>query len=384
MNNPQEVVPDRQTHLIEAIERIYLCATDPSQWPGALQAVADYFDDAGANLIWRRDDGGFGVVVSPGLREATVEYEREWSKHDIRAIRGAERLYLAPGDAVTDRHVVTEEETRTHPFYTDFLARYGLRWVAAVGISPEPHVNVALSIQRSSDKKPFSDEELVLLTRIGRYAENALRLGMRLSEAETASANLSDALSRLSIGVFLLDGAGKVVFMNPKGRSAVDDGLEISGELLTARFALEKAALAAQISFALDTDRAQSLLNPNPVLVQRITAERPYAVYVLPARTMHDGAAASFLTRTRAIVLAVDSVPGEPPDPALVRDLLGLTLGEAKVAALVGSGTPPRDAAERLGITEETARTVLKRVFAKVGISRQSDLTALLAKAVLR
>ena len=53
-------------------------------------------------------------------------------------------------------------------------------------------------------------------------------------------------------------------------------------------------------------------------------------------------------------------------------------------SALVGSGTPPRDAAERLGITEETARTVLKRVFAKVGISRQSDLTALLAKAVLR
>jgi len=60
------------------------------------------------------------------------------------------------------------------------------------------------------------------------------------------------------------------------------------------------------------------------------------------------------------------------------------TLGEAKVAALVGSGAAPRDAAERLGITEETARTVLKRVFSKVGISRQSDLTALLTKLVLR
>jgi len=37
-----------------------------------------------------------------------------------------------------------------------------------------------------------------------------------------------------------------------------------------------------------------------------------------------------------------------------------------------------------LGITEETARTALKRVFAKVGVSRQSELAALLTKLVLR
>jgi DNA-binding CsgD family transcriptional regulator len=62
-----------------------------------------------------------------------------------------------------------------------------------------------------------------------------------------------------------------------------------------------------------------------------------------------------------------------------VRDLLGLTLGEARVASLVGHGLPPRDAAERLGIGEETARTTLKRVFAKTGVSRQSELAALMS-----
>jgi DNA-binding CsgD family transcriptional regulator len=68
----------------------------------------------------------------------------------------------------------------------------------------------------------------------------------------------------------------------------------------------------------------------------------------------------------------------------VVRDVLGLTLAEARVAALVGSGLAPREAAAKLGIAEETARTALKRVFAKVGVSRQSELTALLAKLVLR
>ena len=51
---------------------------------------------------------------------------------------------------------------------------------------------------------------------------------------------------------------------------------------------------------------------------------------------------------------------------------------------MIGAGLPPKDAAERLGITENTVRTVLKRVFSKVGVSRQSELTALLTKVVLR
>ena len=77
---------------------------------------------------------------------------------------------------------------------------------------------------------------------------------------------------------------------------------------------------------------------------------------------------------------------GLPPRDAenRVRDILGLTLGEARVAALVGSGVAPKEAAERLGIAESTARTVLKRVFAKAGVSRQSELVALFAKRALR
>ncbi|MFN5405698.1 helix-turn-helix transcriptional regulator, partial [Bradyrhizobium sp.] len=86
----------------------------------------------------------------------------------------------------------------------------------------------------------------------------------------------------------------------------------------------------------------------------------------------------------RTMVLAIQQKLDEPADPAVVRDVLGLTLGEARVAALVGAGLPPRDAANRLGIAEDTARNVLKRVFQKVGISRQSELVGLLARLVLR
>jgi DNA-binding CsgD family transcriptional regulator len=54
--------------------------------------------------------------------------------------------------------------------------------------------------------------------------------------------------------------------------------------------------------------------------------------------------------------------------------LLGLTRGEARVAATVGSGLSPREAAEAIGCAEQSVRSVLKTVFAKLGIHKQSEL----------
>ena len=118
----------------------------------------------------------------------------------------------------------------------------------------------------------------------------------------------------------------------------------------------------------------------NPEIGTRATANSRCG----PVRPSLDATTAAFLTRARAIVLVVDPMADQPPDPTLLRELLRLTLAEARVAALVGTGRPPAEAAAQLGIAEETARTTLKHVFAKVGISRQSELAALLTKFVLR
>lgn len=73
-----------------------------------------------------------------------------------------------------------------------------------------------------------------------------------------------------------------------------------------------------------------------------------------------------------------------PTDPALIRDLFDLTLGEARVASLIGAGQSPRETVHNLNIAEETARTVLIRVFSKTGASRQSELAAMCARLSIR
>ena len=78
-------------------------------------------------------------------------------------------------------------------------------------------------------------------------------------------------------------------------------------------------------------------------------------------------------------MLALISDPmeqGLQRDPGLLR-LLGLTPAEARIAAAVGAGLPPREAARSLGLAESTVRSGLKVIFGKLGIRRQTELVKL-------
>jgi len=96
----------RAERLLRAIEAIYDAAPEPSRWPQALGAIADYFDDVGAILIWHRTDGSFGTIVSERLVAAQRDYEENgWAMRDIKAIRAQELGYFFNGEPFADRHI---------------------------------------------------------------------------------------------------------------------------------------------------------------------------------------------------------------------------------------------------------------------------------------
>jgi len=270
---------------------------------------------------------------------------------------------------------------KNHPCSVHFFDKHGLGFIGSIAVSPDPNVGVVLSVQRNSRSKPqFSNAELFELRKIAGHVEKSLRLSVRLLNAEVANLGFGEALSRIGIGVFVLDSLGSVIFSNPAAHGLLGDTLYLSQGRLRISGAAKGAALDEAIARTLDALAADLPADPKPILVQ--SDDRRLAIYPLPV--FHPATAEQFLTHTRAFVLVIEQKLDEPADPAILRDLFGLTLGEARIAAMIGAGLPPKDAAERLGIAEETARTVLKRVFSKVGVSRQSEFAAMLAKMVLR
>jgi DNA-binding CsgD family transcriptional regulator len=370
--------------LVKAIEAIYDAAPDPRGWPRALGAIAEYFGDVGAILIWFRDNGSFGTIVSERLAAAQKDYEENgWASRDIKAIRAQQFGYFFSGEPFADRHIGFDEEMKNHPCSVEFFAKHGLGWIGAVAVSPDPHVGVMLSVQRDSRvKDQFSDQELEALRLISRNVEKSLRLSVKLLNAEVTNVGLGEALARIGIGVFTLDSRGGVLFSNPAAKRLMGDGVQVVQGRLRFGGSSASVKLDEAISQSLHGMAPDVLSDPKPILVQTTSSGRRLAIYVLPI--FQPNVEERFLTHTRAIVLVIEQKLDEPADPAIVRDLLGLTLGEAKIAAMVGAGLSPRDAAEKLGIKEDTARTVLKKVFSKTGISRQGELAALLAKLVVR
>lgn len=372
---------DKNQRVHEAVRSIYDAATNPNLWPTALAAIARITDDVGTVMMWKRDEGDFGTIVSPSLEVAQVDYVAKWWQHDIRAFRAIERGYLALTDGVTDRDVVTAEEMQTHPIYTEFSIPHGLGWFASGNVAPDPRIFAVVSVQRRFDKPQFSDEEVRLVSVLGRHVEQSLRLSLRLFEAELTRDRLADALSAMNIGVFGLDSLGRVTTVNEVGGTFFGRGLAVVDRRLIPQHRLKRPEFKSALKLALE-EMPSSI--PRPVVLgSRDVASDPLVLYFLPV-SGDDLFTNAVLAKTRILVLAIKVGRNDPIDPTILRDLMGLTLNEARVAALVGCGLAPLAIAGRLGITEDTARTVLKRVFSKTGISRQTELVSLLAALPFR
>ena len=267
---------------VTAVEEIYRAATEPSRWPKALQAIADCVEDIGAILIYVKDDGTFGVLNSHSLDDIIEEYGKYWNAHDLRAVRARERGYFLNRDIITDRDILSEEEMKTEPFYADFLARYGLKYFAAVMVSPDARIEVAVSVQRAIGKPAYSESELALLARLGPHIERSLRLSIRLMDSELSKLGLGAALARVGIGVFVLDSVGRVLFSNPAAQAMLGDGLELIDNKLTARSTATNVQALDAIKQIVRRKPDDWLNEIKPILIQRRSSPRPLALSILP------------------------------------------------------------------------------------------------------
>ncbi len=365
-----------------AIGEIYRAGEFSDCWPEALSAIASCFEDRGAILVYQHKSSNIKTLVSKSLESVQKHYiEAGWWKKELRFDRAAERGYFTKPQAITDRHIVSDDEIENHPYYTDFLKPNGLKWFAGFSITPDEEMFAALSIQRSLSKEPFSEEELQVVELLGVHVGNALRVSLKLSRSQSTVELLSDLLDRMSIGVLALSPSGQTHLANNAARRLLAGSFDqhlTSDDPLT--FASGKQ-LRQPIQTALATSQALGI----PRLLHTFhTDEGMTVAYLLPTeqddmglnkRGMHP--------ETGAVIVLLSSGQPNAPDPLVVRDLLGLTLSEARIAALIGAGLTPRGVSSRLDITEQSARTVLKRVFQKTGISRQADLMHLLSRVTL-
>lgn len=269
-------------------------------------------------------------------------------------------------------------------FYNDWLLPQS-RAVAAAGmkIVGERDEAVNLLLHYPLSKSGVYDRAAVeILTNIRGSFERSINL-VRLLRSDMETAVTKAALvERSRCAAFVVDGDRHV-----RDTNLLAERLFVSGRGVTVRRGrchIPDATADARFAAALGL-----LSQGKPTSVSRIgfrtaTGAWQASVAALPVAQPPGGARLILLPPERLIlvqILELSSRGVNADDLAPLAPAFGLTPSEIAFCRRLLLGETIANAAEQLGITQETGRARLKTIFQKTGTSRQAELMLLLARA---
>jgi DNA-binding CsgD family transcriptional regulator len=332
--------------------------------------------------------------------ESLKAYQERYWEVDLYLQRAMERFRTA--DCGVSRLLVTQAELDRSELYADYARPFDLGPMMWGTLAQRPDYHASISIVRPIGADHFDAPELELLTALTPHLRQALKLSRTLRSLEQTNAMLKQGIEDAGIAIAMAGQDGAILRATPGAEqlfATPASGVSLRGGRLALGNPGQQRALEALIAAACLTGAGrgadQAMGTPLPVrsraaggvtvrswtpsaggamLVTRKPPQRPLQVVVSPF------CPGSLLNEPQATALIQFSDPFAVPKSrgAILQALYQLTAAESRLADALLQGLEVRDAAEALGITFETARFHLKRVFAKTGVGRQTELIRLM------
>jgi DNA-binding CsgD family transcriptional regulator len=248
----------------------------------------------------------------------------------------------------------------------------GRQYVACQAIPSQEgsYFCIACGSPDTSESLPdgLADQIDLVLPQLARAAE----IARRLSEA-TAQSGVSEAiLDQLPFGLVQLDAGGALVHANVQAHRIVQlrNGLIIKTSGVHASNDSDEARLQMAIAEAMASRDGKF---SRRLSIQRRNGTRPCSVLV--TTVAHDGSATS--RSTACLLYVIDPDMHAAPSPDAIAEALGITAAESRVVAALAMGVSLPDVAVKLGVSINTARTLLGRAMARTGTNSQIALVRL-------
>ena len=367
------MLPEVQT----AIDAVLEAALEPAEWTVALERLAAALGAAGSIVIPREPDRiELGFPTSKAIQEVMAAFvDGGWHRNDVRADRGWPRFAAGAGVLIED-DLTTAEERKRSAYHHELFGAFGLPWWAGVGFKVDGH-QWCLTLIRGAGQGAYTHTDVASFVEIAPHLRRAVTLASKFRQA--LEARTLEVFNSLGLSAATLDRSGQVVGLSRASETLLGDDLLLTNGRLSAARAADNNVLQAVLHNTVAPQRPGLQAGPSmatiaregrlPLLVEGISLP-------VPARDV--------FSRVVGLAIFHDLERTMWRPEGSIRAAFNLTPAEARVAAAVGDGFAPRDVAEDLGLAESTVRSVLKQVFAKTGVSRQSELAALLARVPRR
>ena len=360
--------------IIEIIGRIYEAAEDPVAWSSVLRMLGGSFGST-VNVFTMNDTRSplSRVAVSDG---GDPKWEQEYNDYYYSTNIVFKRMapILTTGRVLCSDDVLSESELLGSEYYQDFLRRGDVFHLLGSVIMATSNSNAVLTLARSRKLGPWSADDKDAIALLTPHLQRAVRLCGKFARVQQERADL---LNRLSMGIAVLDDAGKIEFCNRAAEAIfiTKDGLYCHSNRILAVDVRQAARLGKMISSATLTACGKSTAGGGSLSISRSSNGSPLSVFVAP---MMPTASSSLSASPRVAVFITDHEANRQSNCERLTALFDLTPAESRMASQLLQGDSVAEAALALGITDQTARVHLKRIFCKTYTSRQSELMMLL------
>ena len=359
------------TDLLDLVGDLHEGVADPYCWKRGLDRLSDMFGDSRILLgTFHQGNSGFNLI---GHRVTTAAVEQIAGPFaNARDNPWVAAAWSAPLRQIQTIADVGEERLHQSRVWQAIYVAGGMQDSVGTVLDRAPgHAEVFL-LTRAQGVYDAADR--ALLDQLVPHVARAWRVRRAIERWQDRGADMAAALDRLERGVVVTDAGGAVRYANRAAERLLGDGNTIDatrGRLRATRPA-DTAALAAMIDRATHTGIGRDAAAVGALALPR-DDEAPLAVVAEPLAPAHGDR----LGQTRghgAILFLSDAAASSRPSPERLQSVYGLTGAEAQVAARVVDGDGLAAAAKAVGISENTAKTHLKAVFGKVGVTRQAQL----------
>lgn len=301
--------------------------------------------------------------------ERRPDYDEQYFSSFYHRDERVQRIPRLPdGELIPTRRLYTEEEKKTSAAYNRAIKRNGIH--VRMDTSGQPSVILILGDSTEPDRG-WSSRQTGMIESVLPHLRQFAQVRGVLADAGALGGSLAGLLDNGRACVIQLDRRGSIVEANDRALSLLrtGDGLRDGGGFLRARTSADDDELQRLLARALPPFGVQG--SAGSMTIRRPGARTRLVVHVTPVvrRGGEPGA-----RRVAALVLVVDPEQPSRIDSGLVAQALNLTPAESWLATMVASGKTVREIAATTGRTEGTVRWHLKKIFGKLGISRQTDL----------
>lgn len=241
----------------------------------------------------------------------------------------------------------------------------------------DEHYTCMIGFARKHADPAFTRDDISMLDLLMSHIVQVLSIHARIDRLRILADIAQEQFAQLGAGCVTLNADGRVNFINSVARDLLRsaNGIHLRDGMLHLSDESANARLHQLQKTCITVSRLPTVMGGNVLAAPRANA-LPLNIVVLSYRN-EQAPRAAIIQASHAIVLIFDPARPHAAPSTILRELYAFSECEATVCWRLANGESLDEIAAAEGVSKETVRSQLKRIFMKTGTKRQTELVRL-------